>query len=130
MVGTTCQEMLDRPAPCITSKGHDTGRDAERPSRRPIAELRAMLDGSGLLDRPSTTIAADPRLVPAGHHEHARGNRGDVNVGPAELAVLQGFPLDYRFTGNKTSQYRQIGNAVPPALGGAVVTAIARALGT
>lgn len=126
-VGTTCQEMLDRPAPCITSKGHDTGRDAERPSRRPIAELRAVLDGSGLLDRPST-IATEARLAPPGHHECSRREGTNIRLGPAELAVLQGFPLDFRFSGNKTSQYRQIGNAVPLALGGAVCSAIARAL--
>lgn len=121
---------LDRPAPCITSKGHDTGRDIDRPSRRPIAELRAVLDGSGLLDRPSTTIATEARLAPPGHHERSRREGTNIRLGPAELAVLQGFPLAFRFHGNTTSQYRQIGNAVPAALGGAVCSAIARALGT
>jgi len=31
-----------------------------------------------------------------------------------ELAILQGFPKDYVFCGNKGEQRRQIGNAVPP----------------
>lgn len=31
-----------------------------------------------------------------------------------ELAILQGFPKEYRFYGNKTSVRKQIGNAVPP----------------
>lgn len=123
---TVGQEMLDRPAPTITASAHDATGDPHRPSRRPIANLRAALTGAGLLDRPSTVVACDPRLAPAGHHEHAR--EGAVRLGPAELALLQGFPPAFRFSGNKTSQYKQIGNAVPPALGGAVVTAIARAL--
>lgn len=33
-----------------------------------------------------------------------------------ELATIQGFPLNYVFKGNKSSIYRQIGNAVPPIL--------------
>jgi DNA (cytosine-5)-methyltransferase 1 len=136
---------LDEPAKTVTTGGvdhggsaepfrdvpfrdRDTGRDPMRASRRPIAELRAALLTAGLLDRPSTTIAADPRVAPAGHHEHVR--EGAVRLGPAELALLQGFPPEFRFHGTKTSQYRQIGNAVPPGLGAAVCSAIARALGT
>lgn len=37
-----------------------------------------------------------------------------------ELALVQGFPLDYAFIGNRSSIYRQIGNAVPPLLAYAV----------
>lgn len=61
----------------------------------------------------------------------ARGdNKGGVVILPhpnamrrmscRELATVQGFPLDYEFCGNRSSVYRQIGNAVPPPLGCAV----------
>lgn len=37
-----------------------------------------------------------------------------------ELATIQSFPIDYEFCGNRSSVYRQIGNAVPPKLAYAV----------
>ena len=37
-----------------------------------------------------------------------------------ELATVQSFPEDYVFSGNRSSVYRQIGNAVPPLLAYAV----------
>lgn len=116
---------LDEPAATATTGGTEGGGGPE-----PFANAawRDKLKTAGLLDRPSTVVATDPRVAPAGHHEHAR--EGAVRLGPAEFALLQGFPPDFRCAGNKTSQYRQIGNAVPAALGGAVCSAIARALGT
>lgn len=39
-----------------------------------------------------------------------------------ELAALQGFPPDWKWTGTKTQQARQVGNAVPPALAAAVAS--------
>ncbi|MCM1101975.1 MAG: DNA cytosine methyltransferase [Clostridium sp.] len=61
----------------------------------------------------------------------ARGdNRGGVVIHPhpnglrrmscRELASVQSFPIDYEFSGNNSSVYRQIGNAVPPLLAYAV----------
>ena len=61
----------------------------------------------------------------------ARGdNKGGVVILPhpngkrrmscRELAAVQSFPLSYEFYGNRSSIYRQIGNAVPPLLGYAV----------
>ena len=44
------------------------------------------------------------------------------------VALLQGFPPDWRFCGGKTSAYRQIGNAFPPPVAAAVGRQIAKCL--
>ena len=43
---------------------------------------------------------------------------------PHELAAAQGFPKGYQFSGNKTEQVKQIGNAVPRYLSRALVSAV------
>lgn len=45
-----------------------------------------------------------------------------------ENARLQSFPDDFIFYGNKTEQYRQVGNAVPPRLGSALARQIRKYL--
>lgn len=45
-----------------------------------------------------------------------------INV--REAATLQSFPLDYKFIGSLSSQYKQVGNAVPVELASAVANSI------
>lgn len=45
-----------------------------------------------------------------------------------QAAIIQGFPEEWEFTGGKTAQYRQIGNAFPPPVAAAVGQAIADVL--
>ena len=37
-----------------------------------------------------------------------------------EASILQSFPLSFKFEGSQSSQFQQIGNAVPPNLGRAL----------
>ena len=48
---------------------------------------------------------------------HPKNHR---RMSPRELAIVQSFPDDFIFEGTKTSAYRQVANAVPPALGRAI----------
>lgn len=45
-----------------------------------------------------------------------------------QAAIIQGFPTEWEFTGGKTAQYRQVGNAFPPPVAAAVGQAIADVL--
>ena len=67
-------------------------------------------------DKPSNTIDTGHR-----NHFHYKWNRVPT---VRESARLQSFPDDFIFTGNKTQQCRQVGNAVPPLLGQALGEAI------
>ena len=58
--------------------------------------------------KPSLTIDTGHR-----HHFHYHFNRIPT---VRESARLQSFPDDFIFYGSKTSQYKQVGNAVPPLL--------------
>ena len=76
-------------------------------------------------ERPATTIAGDTRVFSPGGHMANDGRDNDNMVGRsenairltiAELATLQGFPDGFVWTGTKTDQARQVGNAVPPIM--------------
>jgi DNA (cytosine-5)-methyltransferase 1 len=60
-------------------------------------------------EKPSKTIDTGHR-----NHFHYKWNRVPS---VRENARLQSFPDGFVFLGNKTQQYRQVGNAVPPMLG-------------
>lgn len=66
--------------------------------------------------KPSLTINTGHRS-----HFHYKWNRIPT---VRESARLQSFPDDFIFYGNKSQQYRQVGNAVPPMLGQVVAKAL------
>ncbi|MFC7788106.1 DNA cytosine methyltransferase [Microbacterium sp. MAHUQ-60] len=77
------------------------------------------------IDKPSVTIRTEFFKPEKGRYLHPTADRAITHY---EAAVLQGFPVDYRFAGSRTAIARQIGNAVPIKLGAAIGRHIAAAL--
>jgi DNA (cytosine-5)-methyltransferase 1 len=110
---------------------------AIRPSLRPNPHHGQLFNGGGRpidLEQPAPTILAsaggnkthflDTEGLVATYHAHLhRGGAPQVGVLPGarrltleESAAIQTFPPRMHFSGPPSSQYRQIGNAVPPGL--------------
>ena len=119
---------LDRPAPTVKANSWHEGT-SERESQRSAGALTKELAAARLIDRPSTTISAHAfgRVDPAGHHKN-QGSRDAVRLTVRDCARLQSFPDDMEFTGDTTSQFRQVGNAVAPLMGEAIGRALWAAL--
>lgn len=71
-------------------------------------------------DKPAPTIDTGHR-----HHFHYKYNRVPT---VRECARLQSFPDDFIFLGNKTQQFRQVGNAVPPLMAEHIAEQIKKSL--
>jgi DNA (cytosine-5)-methyltransferase 1 len=103
----------DRIAPTIVGGSHKHGGPDLGPTRARRQWAALGVDGRGVADEPpgpDFPIGASPRLT--------------VRM----VARLQAFPDHWEFAGGKTASYRQVGNAFPPTVAGAVATAIRAAL--
>lgn len=123
---------------------------AARPDLRRDPYAGHLFNGGGrpiALDRPSPTLLASmggnktpwvdvAGIVPSYHAELLAG--GAPRSGPVpgarritvqEAALLQGFPRWVCLVGRPSSQYRQVGNAVPPPLAEALGRALVEQLG-
>ncbi len=72
--------------------------------------------------RPSVTIRTEFFKPEKGRYLHPDQDRPITH---REAARLMGFPDDFVFVGTKTEIARQIGNAVPPPLAGAIAQVVA-----
>jgi DNA (cytosine-5)-methyltransferase 1 len=94
-------------APTLVGGSHKHGGADLGPTRAKQAWEKLGVDGHGLADdAPSRSFQGRPRLT--------------VEM----CAVLQGFPVGWRFCGGKTAAYRQVGNAFPPPVARAVAEEI------
>lgn len=85
------------------------------------------------VDEPSPTIRGVNRPMPAGYTIHSNDPVKSLNgIRPLtthERSMIQTFPEDFQFLGNKTNQEQMIGNAVPVNLGSFVAKAILHNIG-
>lgn len=64
-------------------------------------------------DRPSPTIKRECSHVGNGRYTHPEQDR---LCSVREMAILNGFPDDYKFVGGLSNMYRHVGDAVPPLI--------------
>lgn len=108
-------ERANNIAPTLVGGSKKHGGADLGPTRAKQAWLQLGIDGKGIANEaPAADTPHDffPRLT----NEMA--------------ALVQGFAPEWRFSGRKTSVYRQIGNAFPPPVAKAVGGSIAEALGS
>ena len=128
--------MLDEPAPTINTMNrggslrlmqafsltNTTSNSPDAPIDRPSRALTSV--PQFLFERPSFTITATENRYYGNEKTGINGRRAGRMLGrqltPEECAKLQGFPDTFKFIGNKSSRYRQIGNAVPPPVSYAI----------
>jgi DNA (cytosine-5)-methyltransferase 1 len=103
----------------------------------PAKTLPASMGGNAtpIVDQEELDSGAEPWVV----QYHARLQQGGKplqrvpkrlrRITVEEAAALQAFPADWKFSGPRVAQYRQIGNAVPPNLAEAVARSVHEAMG-
>lgn len=132
------------PAHTVTGKGTaawigarfgNQEHSAVRAVDEPAATIRygeRMNANDWTFERPATTVVGsfnpDVIAAPGYRTSVADGSRqnapGSVRVSVEEAGVLQSFPRDYPWQGSRTKQYQQVGNAIPPLLAEAVLSAV------
>ena len=129
------ERSCDEPSPTVDTKagtkwvvkGSGYGeRRAVRTEDEPAPTLAFGNDGaSWARERPATTVCGDARFGRPGHKDRDKGEaqfeKDSIKITVQEAAILQGFRPDYPWQDSRTSQFRQIGNAIPPPLAAAVL---------
>lgn len=127
---TTAKNPVLRRSPFAGMLFNGAGRpmDADAPS----LTLAASMGGNKtpIVDQQQLDDGSDHWVI--GYHRHLMNGGKPIDTVPSNLrritveeaAALQTFPLGMDWRGPQSSQYRQIGNAVPPRLAAAVARAV------
>lgn len=113
------ERQMDQPSVTVTAKvGHWVPEFADQ-SGTPVDEQWPE-------KRPSTVVAGRDLVQNPGATRNATNgstkSRNDgVRINVQEAGILQSFPADYPWTGNKGQQHQQAGDAVPPLLTAALL---------
>lgn len=113
--------------PWIVDSGRNSEANPTQERARGSAERASTVSGGGnLMLRPSPAICTTDGVGLGSCYardavERATGRR---RLTVAECAALQGFPADHPWQGTKATQYRQVGNAVPPIVAQRITEAL------
>jgi DNA (cytosine-5)-methyltransferase 1 len=109
-------------APTIVGGSKDRGGADLGPTGSKKTWARLGVNGGSIADE---VPGPDFRMpLGAGSADHS----GLPKLTVAQVALLQGFPPDWKIAGRKTARYRQVGHAIPPPLATAIGDRIAVAL--
>jgi DNA (cytosine-5)-methyltransferase 1 len=98
-------------APTLVGGSKKHGGADLGPTRAKDAWKKLSVDGRGIADIPPV-----------------KGFAGMPKLTVKMAALVQGFPIDWEFTGKKTPAYRQVGNAFPPPVARIISRAVRKAL--
>lgn len=142
------QSVLD-PSVCLGEPNPSIVVYAKRPDLRPSPYDGHLFNGGGRpidLSAPCHTILAsaggnkthflDTQSEVPPYHRHLLGGGaprlgtlpGSRRITVKESALIQTFPKSMKFAGSRSSQYTQVGNAVPPRLARVLGCALAKTL--
>lgn len=112
----------DEVAPTVIGGSKDRGGADLGPTRSKNIWARLGVNGSSIANE---VPGPDFVFIPE-DDRHGRGGLPKLTV--EQVALLQGFPSDWRVEGRKTSRYRQVGHAFPPPLAHALGRSLAETL--
>ncbi|MFE9308091.1 DNA cytosine methyltransferase [Streptomyces sp. NPDC006706] len=117
--GTRSATPADAPAPTFTSKATHW-KWSLRSNNQTNATVRRVDEPAGTLffghRANECTWIAEPVGTPP--ESGTKAPPEPIRITAREAGILQTFPADYPWQGNKGQQFSQIGNAVPPLLAG------------
>ncbi|MFF8450275.1 DNA cytosine methyltransferase [Streptomyces leeuwenhoekii] len=118
------EELLEKGggiAPTLVGGSKKHGGADLGPSRAKAAWKLLGVSGLGVANDPDTCREK-------GTEERDLFGPGGPMLTVQQAAIIQGFPPEWQFSGGKTAQYRQVGNAFPPPVAKAVGLSIAEVL--